>query len=767
VSSRPFAAALLAAVLLGAGSRPAPLIVYSSPAGTRPTGADKIHPTDAVLPNGRTAAPAGASTFVGSNPLGMTLTPDGRYVVVSNGGAPPNSSLTVIDTRTMRVAGEYRDPSAAFFIGVAAVRDSSDPSRDLVLASDSTLGAVRVFDLEGGQLSAEAQSIALPATGGRRALPAGIAVTPDARTAYVADDAGNTVVAIDVASRAVIRSMPVGDFPLYVAAGSRDVLAAGTGLSAYAAQLPPSSTPRFTQPVFDPAKSSSLTVFESSASGTGDPATVPMDPAPDGTQIVGGAAPGATLLSRNGQLAYVALSNVDRVAIVSLAGEPRVVRGLDLRLYPGAPYGAQPSAEALSPDGKRLYVALAGLNAVAVLDAVRPTRYRYGLIPTAWFPTALAMSHNGRYLYVLDTKGVNGWGILQRIDLKRTYLVRATLDALRYNRTPEVARFNPVIPPLRSNKRSEVLEHVFYLALDPQNYDAVFGDLKDGSGDPHGNGDASLTVYPESVTPNLHALALQYALADNFYAPDADADVAKEAAIGGEATLYQQIAAAAVAARAPASDHGDDPEDYGREGYLFNSLARAGIPFRDYGGLLRLSGYDGTAYHLDVPALSALQGNVDLDYPGWNPSVTDAARAKAFVADMQRYVSAGDEPSFAYLRLPAAGGATGAADADRAIGQIVDFISHTPNWSSTAIFIVPDGSANGRDHVDSLRTYALVVSPAARRAYVGGAHLSMASVLKTEEEIFGLPPLTLNDLLTSDMSDFFTDAPSPEPYQAR
>jgi hypothetical protein len=492
-----------------------------------------------------------------------------------------------------------------------------------------------------------------------------------------------------------------------------------------------------------------------------------MDPAPDGMQIVGGAAPGATLLNRNGDLAYVALSNVDRVAVVSLTGEPRVVRGLDLRLYPGAPYGAAPSAEALSRDGKRLYVALAGLNAVAVLDAQRPTRYRYGLIPTAWYPTALALSRDGRYLYVLDSKGINGWGVLQKIDLKRTYLVRATLDALRYNRTPAVAQFNPVIPPLRSNKRSETIDRIVYVALGRQSYDATFGDLRDDSGNPHGNGDASLSVYPENVTPNLHALARSYALADNFYANDENADVAKQFATAGEATLYQQLVAAAGTTRAPMDDHGDDPEDYGRTGYLFNALARAGIPFRDYGGLLQLSGYDGAAYHLDVPALAALNGNVDLAYAGWSPKITDAQRAAEFQRDMQRFVQADTMPGFTYLAMRAESGRLGAADADRAVGEIVDFISHTPHWSSTAIFIVPEGAQGASDHVYPLRTYALVVSPSARRGYIGDSHLSMASVLKTEEEIFGLPPLTLNDLLGSDMSDFFTNAPSPESYQAK
>jgi DNA-binding beta-propeller fold protein YncE len=758
----------LAAVLLGSGSRPAPLIIYSAPAGTRPTGADKIHPTTSILPNGRIAAPAGASLFIGANPLGLALSPDGRYAVVSNDGAPPNASLSVVETKSMRIVDTYRDASASFFMGVAAARDPNDPSRTVVLASDGGAGSVRLFDLDAtGQLTPQAQSIALPATSGRHAFPAEIAIAPSGRLAYIADNLGDAVVEIDLASRTVVRSLAVGDFPFYIATGGDDILATGTGLSTYAPVDPPAPAPQFSQPAFDPSKSSSLTVFESSADGAiGDPATVRMDPEPDGTQIVGGAAPGAAVVSRNGELAYVALANVDRVAVVALQGPPHVLRGLDLRLYPGAPYGAEPSAEALSGDGKRLYVALAGINAVAVLDARRATRYRYGLIPTAWYPTGLALSRDGRYLYVVDSKGVNGWGILQRIDLRRTYLVRSTLDALRYNRTPAVARFNPVIPPLRSNKRSEAIDHVVYVAIGAQSYDAALGDLKDESGNPHGNGEPALSLYSESVTPNLHALARSYALADNFYASDEDADVSKQFAMAGEATLYQELVATAGASRAPMDDHGDDPEDYGRTGYLFNALARAGISFRDYGGLLRVSGYEDARYHLNVPALAALSGNVDLEYAGWNPKITDTERAAEFKRDMQRYVDADATPDFTYVWLPGEAGETGAADADRAVGEIVDYVSHTPHWSSTALFVVPEG-VSSNDHVDALRSFALVVSPLSRRGYVGSAHLSMASIVKTEEEIFGLPPLALNDLLATDLSGLFTDAPVPEPYTAK
>jgi DNA-binding beta-propeller fold protein YncE len=741
-----------------------------------------VHPTDAILPNGRIAAPAGTSLFAGSGTLGIALSPDGRYAILANAGGAfaglgdsgvavglaAGSSLSVVNAQSMRVASNYEDPSASFFMGVAAVRDPQDAARTLVLASDSSAGSVRVFELDAAGSLAPESSIALASPDRPHPFPAQIAVAPDGRNAYVSDNLDDTVVQIDLASRSVVRAMPCGDFPLYVAAAESTVVASGTGLSAYAALSAPSTQPQFGAPSFDPAKSSTLSVLELvGAGGAVDPATLAMDPAPDGTLNVGGAAPGATVLSRDGRLAYVALANVDRVAVVSLSGTPRVVRGLDMRLYPGAPYGAQPSAEALSADGKRLYVALAGLNAVAVLDARRPTRYRFGLIPTGWYPTALALSSNGRYLYIADAKGVDGWSILQRVDLKHTSLIRTTLATLRYNRTPHVATFDPVIPPLRSTKRSVAIDHVVYIAVGTRGYDAMLGDLKDAAGAPLGNGDAALDVYSESQTPNLHALARTYALADNFYAADANPAIAEQFAVASEATLYQQLVDAAGVARTAMRDRGDDPEDYSRDGFIFNALARAGLTYRDYGGLLRVAGFDGALYHLDVPALAALSGNVDLDYAGENGKVTDATRATEFVRDMGQLVAADRMPSFTYVWIPPENGAGAVPDADHALGAVVDFLSHTPHWSSTAVFVVPSHVESPDDHVNALRSYALVISPLARRGFVGSAHLSVASVVKTEDEIFGLPPLTLNDLLASDMAAFFTDAPVPEPYQAQ
>jgi YVTN family beta-propeller protein len=782
VISKSFAAAALAAILLGAAHRLAPLVVYSAPAGDRPAGADRLRPTDAILPNGRIAAPAGRSVLVGTNPLGLALSPDGRYAIVSNdsqqtGGlavpisSPPlvvGYSLAVVDTRTMRLTDVYQDPAATFFLGIAAVRDPNDPARTLVLASDGGNGLLRVFQLTAAGQLVPQPPIAMPAQGVFHAFPAGLSVSPDGRTAYVADNLGDTVTAIDLVSRSVLRTVPVGDFPFYVAASARHVLVTAMGLSSYAPLTTPEREPAFAPPAFDPSRSSTLAVLGTAPGGSiaGDPAIVRMDPQPDGALEIGGAAPGAVIVNRDGRVAYVCLPGVDRVAVVRMdGGDARVVRGLDLRLYPQAPYGAQPSAEVLSKDGKRLYVALAGLDAVAVLAARSPERYRYGLIPTGWYPIGLALGPNGRYLYVLNAKGVDGWGLLQKIDLKKTKLVTATLDALRYDRTPHKAGFDAVIPALRSGRRSAVIDHVVYISAGTQTYDEALGDLKSASGEPRGDGDAALTLFPRSVTPNLHALAATYALADNFFADDENLAIARQFALSDTATIYTTLVADVSSARLPLDGRGDDPESYPRSGYVFNAVARAGLSYRDYGGLLRLSGYGSGLYRLNVPALAALEGNTDLNYPGPGTSASNLQRAREFVADMQRYVEAGSEPSFTYVWLPAEPGARGAADADRALGTIVAYLSRTPQWSSTAIFLVPDGvQPGGVDHVNDLRTYALVISPLAKRGYVGREHLSVSSVVKTEEEILGLPPLGLNDLLATDMADFFTDAPDPQPY---
>ncbi len=787
----------MAAVLLGAAPRPLPLTMYSAPAGDRPAGASRLEPTDAVLPNGRTASPIGTSIFVGTNPLGVTVTPDGRFVVVSNDeqdpslAAPPPSnaqqvragySLTVVDTRSMRITSVYQAPELALFSGVVALRDPASPDSTIVLASDGANNLVRVFQVGGNGTLTPQSTIAVPG------FPAQITLSQNQRIAYVTSNLGGFVTAIDVAGRRTMHSAQAGFSPYGVGVAGGNLFVANGGLEDYTHLSQPARAPQFATVQGSPTRSSSLSILPLDSSGDISPnanaGTVRMDPIPDGVDNIGGAHPAALVTRRDGAYAYVSLANVDRVSTVQLTGEPHAVGGLDLRLFVNAPYGTQPDAEVLSSDGTRLYVALAGLNAVAVLDARTPAQlHRLGLIPTGSLPSALVLSPDRRYLYVTSARGVDGWGMLQRVDLKKLPLREATLSALRYNRAVGVAQANLVVPPLRSNRKSNVIDHVVYIAVGSGTFDGVFGDLGRGNADP------SYVRYNASITPNLHALARTYALADNFYADSMNPDINMQLALSGMTTAYVEHTLPVNAGRAPFDAHGSDPEDYPRAGYLFNAMRRAGLSFRDYGALLNVSGFApaapqpqlpsqsrgrtsaadpsglGGLYTMDVPALAALDANVDLQYPGWNPQITDTLRAASFTNDMTALVNQDREPAFTFVWLPASN-TDGMKGADSALGTIVAFLSHTPHWSSTAVFVVAEGAQGSRDHVNRARSYALVVSPLSKQGYVGHHHLSYASIVKTEEELLGLPPIALGDLLATDMADFFGNVPYPNTYQA-
>jgi hypothetical protein len=533
---------------------------------------------------------------------------------------------------------------------------------------------------------------------------------------------------------------------------------------------------------------------------------------------------------RNRPYAFVAMSNVDRVATVSLGAEPRAEGGTELRLYDRGPYGTQPDALALSPTGKRLYVALAGIDAIAVLDTSDPLHpHRLGLIPTGWYPSALALSPDGRFLYVANAKGFGEdrgftgdqagyvdskgrvesvaadsnaiWSTLEKIDLLRVDVRHTTSLALSYLRAVKPAAPDAIVPQRFSSDGSTRIKHVVVLLEENKTYDSMLGDLTDAAGAPYGPGRPDYVAFDQSVTPNLHALARTYALAGNFYADAEESDAGHQFFGAGIASVFTEKTLLVKEDRRPLVNKNEDPEDYPRAGYIFNSLADRGLGYRDYGDFVRVSGYDegkavdpktddpnflgpeettaptkglGGRYSLDVPAPAALAGHVDLNYPGWNLRIRDVRRAAEFVRDFDPLVKADQMPAFTYVWLPADHGGAGkdipplpeeVADGDRALGRIVDYLTHIPQWSSTAIFILPDDAQSTRDHVSEHRSYAVVVSPYAKRHFIGARHLSTVSVLKTEEEILGLPALSLGDALATDMADYFTPVPAFEPYE--
>jgi DNA-binding beta-propeller fold protein YncE len=817
-------------------------IVFEAPAGRRPAGdVTPGAPFDRVLPSGRIVHPAGLSAVVGIGAYGVALTPDGRFAIVSNDDRHQSKavssyddittggySLAVVDTATMRVVDRYRDPNESFFAGVVAEADPANPANVLVLASGGPSDTVYALDLDTlGHLTPDAHhTIAVPG------FPGTLVLSPSGARAYVVDNLGNDVAQIDVATRTLAGSaVPVGFFPLGAAWSPAGLLVASEGVTSYAKLRVPQLAPPFMAPATDPAKSSALTYVATNSDDSLGAAkfSVPLDRGPDGVHEIGGTHPAAIVAMRSKSYAFVAMANVDRIATVSLGATAQsAVGGTELRLYDRGPYGTQPVALALSPDERRLYVALAGIDAIAVLDVSDPVHpHRLGLIPTGWYPSAIALSKDGRFLYVANAKGygtdrrftgdaatyIDGharvmqigidttavWSTLERIDLGQVNLRHTTPLALACLRAIRPATSNRVVPQVFGSGGSAIIKHVVFITEEAKTFDAMLGDLKDAYGRARGPGDPDYAAFDESVTPNLHALARSFALAANMYADGEEAQTGHEFALAGIATDYSTRMADARGYRSFPSD-GEDVEDYPRAGYIFNSLAERGKTYRDYGDLLRVAGYDegesvdpktddpqyagiddpsaqtvglGGRYTYDAPALLALSGHVDLNYPGWNPRIRDVRRATEFERDIDPLVRADQFPAFTDVWLPDDRGATGSAvpplpeevaDGDRALGQIVEYLSHIPQWKSMAIFIVPSDTQLSRDHVDVHRAYAIVVSPYARRGFLGTRHTSTVSVLKTEEEILGLPALSLGDALTTDMAEYFTRTPDDAPY---
>ncbi len=254
--------------------------------------------------------------------------------------------------------------------------------------------------------------------------------------------------------------------------------------------------------------------------------------------------PIAMTLSPDEKTLYVALANRDGVAAVRVSGPTmKTAAFYDTRLPGQAFFGSMPDAVSVSDDGATLYVANSGSDAVAVFDLASRAKpgarvIPSGFIPTEWYPTAMAIE--GNHLYVATGKGkstapngapqpdaphppANAPARLK--DRPRTYiatmlhgsLATIALDEARANLrdlTKQVLESNLMYA---AQKRIEFqgggdrIKHVIYIIRENRTYDQLLGDLGVGDGDP------SLTMYGAEITPNLHALAKQFGVLDNFY----------------------------------------------------------------------------------------------------------------------------------------------------------------------------------------------------------------------------------------------------------
>jgi DNA-binding beta-propeller fold protein YncE len=731
-----------------------------------------------LLPNGWSLKPAGRQTRLGDFPVQIAPHPGSPVLAILHAGYGEHEVVTV-DGATGRVIGRVALP--ATFAGLAW---SADGRRLFVGGGFDDV--IYRFDHADGLLTNRAV-FAYPdrdaflgepnprpgeRPGKRQRTPAGLAVTKDGKTLYVSAAFGHSVARFDAESGAFRDELSLG----------ADSYPYGLVLDESRGRLYVSLWSRAGVAVVDTAS------FRAAA-------TWPTQEHPN-----------EMILARAGKILFVANANRNTVTVIDAeAGKP--IETIGTAIDPRAPAGSTPNSLALSPDETMLFVANATTNNLAVVNVKQPgASAPLGFIPAGWYPTSVRVAGDGRTIYVANGKGAGsranrdgprpgfargGGPTIEYIGglFQGTLSMIPMPDARRmagYSRTvyecsplrrgdptsvrgPAPAPGNAI--PARVGDPSPI-RYVVYIIKENRTYDQVFGDL------PEGNGEPSICLFPEPITPNHHALAREFVLLDNFY-------VDSEVSADGHEWSTGAYASDFVERIWPVGYRGDRRVPYPSEGnflevarpsggYIWDKAAAKGLNYRSYGEFIENGPAPGQPSTTTVPAL---QGHFDPLFRGYDLDYPDVNRADRFLQEVAEFEKTGDLPRLIILRLPndhTSGTSPGkptvtahVGDNDLALGRVVEGLSRSRFWRQMAVFVVEDDAQNGSDHVDAHRTVALAISPYIKRHSVDSTLYSTSSMLRTMELILGLEPMSQFDAAARPMFASFTDRPDFTPYVHR
>jgi YVTN family beta-propeller protein len=541
---------------------------------------------------------------------------------------------------------------------------------------------------------------------------------------------------------------------------------------------------------------------------------------PFGNASHGGSSPSGVIATAD--RVYVSNAHNDSITVID-ARSNQVTGEIPIRI-PGLENlrGVLPIGMAFHEASGWLLVAEAGINAVGIIDT-RQARV-IGHLPAGWFPARILIDRDNVHVANARGHGVGPnsgqlagdgqfLGTLRRGSVSMfplpdaAELPRQTATVIEANGFQPKAASAPALP--------EAVKYVVLIVKENRTYDEVFGDIRQAangavmgapvlarfgrrgyvSGHP-----VRLSLQDINVTPNHHAMAARWAFSDNFYAdsdvsvdghhwlvgsyPDAWTETSRMA--GGQKDFRFPTTAPGrlLFAQSNSSVH---PEEQLEAGTIWHHLERHGIPFRNFGEGFELAGVDegsglkptGARFLTNVPMPDPLYRNTSRNYPGFNMNIPDQYRAGQFIREMDElYVKGGQPfPKFIFVHLPNdhmakprpedgyTYQASFVADNDYALGRIIEYLSHTPQWREMAIFITEDDAQGGRDHIDAHRTVLLAAGPWFKRNYASHVHSSFPGLLKTVFRLLRLPPLNLFDAVASDLGDCFTERPDYAAYE--
>lgn len=626
-------------------------------------------------------------------------------------------------------------------------------------------------------------------------VPTGIAFQPDGERAFVALSRNNTLGVIVARTRLISRQIPVGiaPFGVVVSAKQGKIFVSNRGgrrprLNESVAAS--SGTPVLTDPVTGSSTSGTVSVI--------DLQTLAVE-----REVSVGLAPSSMALSPDEAWLAVANGHSDTVSLINTKDYKQ--REIKIPDYPADTLGAQPIGVQFSPDGRTLYVACGGTNSIVAVSMNKGGHPEIaGAVPTGWFPSSLAVAGDGS-LRVLNIKGLGNTASAKGNFNSRQYegsLIRlpAPVPAQWSAGQREVATANrPVFNPQTraTNPQAWGVKHVFLIVKENRTYDQIFGDM------PSGNGDPKLAVYGKQVTPNHHALAEKYVLLDNFYTGGAISFDGHQWLMQGFVSDYVERAFAA-SPRGYAWNMADalvvpptgffwqgggtrkpvDLQIYGEfcvEAHydpdtrtMIDMNEEELLTWRQYWDLYKADKWrDAVGSRSGVPALAKF---VRSRYPADSTAITDQIRASAFLEDFAQAEKSGQLPQLTVMTLNqdhTNGTRPGSpspramvADDDLALGRIVEGISKSRFWATSLIFVVEDDAQDGFDHVNGRRTVAMAIGPHVRRKSVVSDNYNHASMIRTIQEILGVPSRTRALQAARPMYGIFSPEPDTTPYAA-
>ncbi|MBH2005242.1 MAG: bifunctional YncE family protein/alkaline phosphatase family protein [Sphingobacteriia bacterium] len=715
---------------------------------------EEVESKKLTLPNGWSLTPVGRNFPLGDLPLNIVVSKSKKRMAVTNNGQSVHS-IQLIDPATETVL-DTREIARAFY-GLAF---SADEKR--LYASGGHNNKIVIYDIENNQLK-EADSIVLGKKWPNKIAPSGIAVDDVQQLLYVVTKESNKLYIIDLKTKQTVLEYQLGG-------------------EAYACQLSPDRKQLYIscwgcdKVYFFDTEKRNVTA-----------------------EIAVGDNPNELLLTKKGKLLYVANANDNTISVINTT-EQRVIEVLNAALYPDAPNGSTTNGLALSEDEKTLYVANADNNCLAVYDVSKPVQSKSkGFIPTGWYPTNVKVI--GKKIFVSNGKGFsskanpygpspfgNSKNVLHHADDPNrpkavqyiAGLFMGTMSVIDVPAESALSVYSQVVyrntpynkakellvqgeegnPIPRKTGGASPIKYVFYIIKENRTYDQVLGDMKEGNGDPR------LTLFGEQITPNQHALAREFVLLDNFYV---DGEVSADGhnwSTGAYATDFlEKNWVSSYGGRGGGYDaEGKRPAANNKGGFIWDHCKKAGVSFRTYGEFA--DNY--------MPNIPVLKDHYCPYFTGYDNQVPDTVRFKQWQREFDSLLAANAVPKFNSVRFcndHTEGMRLGrptpyahVADNDLAVGQFVEYLSKSPIWKETAIFILEDDAQNGADHVDAHRSIAFVAGGFVKRGFVDHTMYSTSSMLRTIELILGIPPMSQYDAAATPMWRSFTSTPDTRPF---